>query len=183
MNTPVVAAPQTSSFATWFHRRRATITTVAIGTVTWPVAFGAAWRWWPTSVSPPGDRIAYVLQLAAAPSFVLLLMVTSCMRLFDTAAAENPLAGGESQRWRINQRVVSNTIEQLAIFAPLVIAIALRLPDSQLRLLPIAVTLWCAGRLMFWIGYHVAPHWRGPGFDWTFLTSCVVAGWLVSTFV
>ena len=81
----------------------------------------------------------------------------------------------------LNQRVISNTVEQIAIFVPLLVAIALRLPASQLRLLPITVTLWCAGRLMFWIGYHIAPHWRGHGFDWTFLTTSLLAGWFVVT--
>jgi hypothetical protein len=174
--TPAVA-PRTS----WFHERRAMLHAIAIGAVTWPIAFAAAWMWWPTSASLPPDRLAYVIQLASAPALVLLLMITSCMRLFDTVAAENPLTGGESKRWCINQRVVANTVEQLAIFVPLLVAVALRVPASQLRLLPIAVTLWCAGRLMFWIGYHVAPRWRAPGFDWTFLTTWLLAGWFLAT--
>lgn len=176
-------APPASPLVTWLRERRAIIKGIAIGSATWPLAFAAAWAWWPVSEAAPADRIAYVLELAAAPAILLLLMISACMRLFDTASAENPLLGGESQRWKINQRVLANTVEQLAVFVPLLFAVATRLPPTQLRLLPIAVTLWCTGRLMFWIGYHVAPHWRAPGFDWTFLTSWLLAGWFIYTLV
>lgn len=183
MTTPVPSAIAPAPVVTWLRERRATINGIAIGSATWPLALAAAWRWWPAAHAAPDDRLAYVVQLAAAPAIVLLLMITACMRLFDTAAAENPLVGGESPRWKINQRVLANTVEQLAVFLPLLLALATRLPPTQLRLLPIAVTLWCTGRLMFWIGYHVAPHWRAPGFDWTFLTSWLLAGWFVYTLV
>ncbi len=111
------------------------------------------------------------------------MMVCACFRLFDTPSAEDPFLGSESQRFRINQRVLSNTIEQFLVFVPLVLALAPRLPVGQVKLLPIAVTAWCLGRLMFWIGYHVAPHWRAPGFDWTINTSFLLAGWFVYTLI
>jgi hypothetical protein len=180
--SPAGDSAPSGGLANWARERRATIKGVAIGSATWPLAFVAAWFSWPAS-EPHPDRIAYALQLVAAPAIVLLLMITACMRLFDTASAENPLLGGESKRFKINQRVVANTVEQLALFTLLVLALAMRLPSSQLKLLPIAVTLWCAGRVMFWIGYHVAPHWRAPGFDWTFLTSNLLAGWFIYTLV
>ena len=41
------------------------------------------------------------------------------------------------------------------------------------------VILW--GGLLFWGGYHVAPVWRAPGFDWTFLTTLLVGGCFVRT--
>jgi hypothetical protein len=178
-----IESSTSSRLATWMHERRATLKGVMIGSATWPPAFLIAWTVWPTTNVAPAERLSYVLQLAAAPAFVLFLMISSCMRLFDTVSAENPLLGGESERWKINQRVLSNTTEQLAVFALLLFAIATRLPASQVKLLPIAVTLWCAGRVMFWIGYRVAPHWRAPGFDWTFMTTTLLAGWFVYTLV
>ena len=182
MTTPPSVAPPPPTLSTWVQARRTAIKSVAIGAVTWPLALGAAWMWWPAATTPP-DRVAYVLQLAAAPAIVLLLIISSCMRLFDNAGAENPMNGVESGRFKINQRVLVNTVEQLAVFVLLLFAVAMRLPPSQLRLLPIAVTLWCAGRMMFWIGYHIAPHWRAPGFDWTFLTTWLLAGWFIYTLV
>ena len=156
--------------------RRGTLVGIGIGTTTWALAFCAAWRFWPPA--PPTtaeERIALALQLLALPAIVLLLMICACFRLFDTARAEDPLAGAESPRFRINQRVLTNTLEQGAVFVLLVLALATRLPADQMKLLPIAVTIWCAGRLMFWAGYHIAPHWRAPGLDWTFYTSSLLA--------
>jgi hypothetical protein len=173
-----------SPLATWVRERSASLKAIIIGSLSWAVAFVIAWFAWPTT-SPvlPADRVSYALQLGAAPAILLLLMVCACFRIFDTPSAENPFLGGESQRFRINQRVLSNTIEQSLVFVPLVLALAPRLPVGQLKLLPIAVTAWCLGRVMFWIGYHVAPHWRAPGFDWTLDTSFLLAGWFVYTLI
>ena len=171
----------TSMLATWLQQRTRTLIGIAIGTVTWLLATAVAWQCWPAVTLATTDRIPYALQLAAAPALLILLMTCSCLRLFDTVEAEDPLRDRVSPRFRINQRVLTNTVEQAWIFVPLLLALATRLPDGQLRVLPIATAFWCAGRLMFWAGYHVAPHWRAPGFDWTFWTSGVVAGWFVCT--
>ncbi len=179
-SSPIDASP--SGLATWIRERRATLKGITIGTVTWPVALVAAWSLWPASAAP-ADRIAYTLQLAAAPAILFMLMISACMRLFDTAGAENPLLGAESTRHKINSRVLSNSLEQLVIFVVLLLAIATRLPPTQLKLLPIATLLWCVGRVMFWVGYHIAPHWRAPGFDWTFYTTSLLAGWFIYTLV
>jgi hypothetical protein len=175
-------AQSASAVLTWLRERRPTLVGIGFGTTTWAAAFSLGWRVWPASPPvPAGDRIGYALQLVAWPALVLLMMVCSCFRLFDTAQAEDPLAGAESPRFRINQRVLTNTLEQSAVFVLLVLALATCLPPGELKLLPIAVTIWCAGRLMFWVGYHVAPHWRAPGFDWTLYTSALLAGWFVYT--
>src|SRR5262245_40276348 len=69
----------------------------------------------------------------------------------DTERAEDPFANAESHAWKINQRVLSNTIEQALIFLPALTALAVRIDAAQLAVLPMAVTLWCAGRILFWI--------------------------------
>jgi len=170
--------------ATWIGERKEMLVSIGIGTFSWPVVMGAAWSFWPASVViPMTDRLAYAFQLAAIPAVLLLLMVVFCMRLFDTTEAENPLAGAESERFKINQRVISNTIEQGLIFVPILIALSIRLTDEHLKLLPAAMTVWVTGRLLFWAGYHIAPRWRAPGFDWTMLTAILAAGWLIYTVV
>ncbi len=172
------------SLSAWIRERRDTLIGIGIGTTSWVTVFSAAWLLWPPlPVVAPGDRISYALQLVAAPAILLLLMICSCFRLFDTAQAENPLVGAESQRFRINQRVLTNTVEQGAAFVPVVLALTSRLSPEHLKLLPIAVAVWCSGRVLFWAGYHIAPHWRAPGFDWTFYTSALLAAWYVSTWV
>ena len=168
------------SLSAWARERRRTIQVVALGTVSWAIVFGAAWMLWSAApLVPPADRVSYALQLGAAPAIVMLLISCACLRLFDTPRAEDPRLGAESERFKINQRVLTNTVEQAWVFAPLLLALAPRLPPEQIKLLPIAVSIWCVGRVMFWGGYHVAPHWRAPGFDWTICTSCLLAGWFL----
>lgn len=172
------------SLAVWARERRLTLTVVAAGTVSWAVVVGAAWMLWPTVTPvPSADRVAYALQLGAAPAILMLLMICACFRLFDTPRAEDPRLGAESERFKINQRVLTNTVEQGWAFVPLVLALSPRLSPGQLKLLPIAVSVWCAGRVMFWVGYHVAPHWRAPGFDWTISTTFLLAGWFLYTLI
>jgi hypothetical protein len=180
----MTAGTSKSAVSVWIRARRPTLMVIGGGTVSWAIAFGLAWLLWPTSPPvPPSDRVSYALQLGAAPAILMLLMIGSCFRLFDTVRAENPFEGAESQRFKINQRVLTNTVEQTWVFVPLLLALAPRLPSEQIKLLPIAVSIWCLGRVMFWRGYHVAPHWRGPGFDWTICTSGLLAGWFVYTLV
>jgi hypothetical protein len=176
----VTSGRSKSSISVWIRERRSTLKVVALGTVSWAIVFGAAWMLWPTaSLVPLSDRVSYALQLGAAPAILMLLMTCACLRLFDTPRAEDPRLGAESERFKINQRVLTNTVEQSWIFVPLLLALSPRLSPGQLKLLPIAVSVWCTGRVMFWVGYHVAPHWRAPGFDWTFNTSCLLAGWFL----
>jgi hypothetical protein len=178
------AATDKFASAAWFRERRATLLGIAVGTSSWLAAFCISWLLWPASRPVPSDeRISYALGLLAGPATLILLMICSCFRLFDTPRAEDPLLGAESQRFKINQRVLTNTVEQCAAFSPLVLALAVRPPPAQQKLLPIAVTIWCAGRMMFWIGYHVRPHWRAPGFDWTFYTTALLAGWYVYSLI
>ena len=89
------------------------------------------------------ERTSYALQLLGWPALVLLAMVCSCFRLFDTDRAEDPLAGAESLRFRINQRVLTNTLEQAAVLVALVLALANDLAPEHLKLLAVAVTIWC----------------------------------------
>ena len=165
-----------SAISEWVAPRAPVLRAIALGFGSWPVAAGAAWVLWPdvTPIEAPVDRALLALQLAAIPAVVLQLMLQSLWRLLDTNKAEDPLAGAESRRWKINARVFQNTIEQTLLFVPVLVALAIRLPPELTRVLPILVALWTAGRLMFWAGYHVALHWRAPGMDWTTAT-CTAA--------
>ena len=169
--------------ARWMSARRSTLVSIAVGTVTWVVAFGVGWALWPAGpqLASAGDRLGFAAQLLAPIAVIALLMVSACFRIFDTEGAENPLGNAESPAWRIHQRVLQNTVEQALIFVPALLALASRIDPGDTRMLPLLVTLWCAGRLLFWIGYRVKPVLRGPGFEWTLYTSVVALGWFATT--
>lgn len=178
MNT--IALPISS---TWLEPRKPMLRAITVGNVTWSIAAAVAWAAWPAVAPRIGvaDRLAFAAELAAAPAAVALAMVLSCMRLFDTARAEDPFANAESHEWKINQRVLSNTIEQGFIFLPALTALAVRIDGAHLAVLPVAVAVWCTGRVLFWVGYRRDVRWRAPGFDWTLNTTFVVLAWLAMT--
>jgi hypothetical protein len=45
------------------------------------------------------------------------------------------------------------------------------------------MSLWCLGRLLFWVGYRVAFHFRALGFDWSLSATTVTLGWLGFTLI
>lgn len=177
MNTAQLVAPS------WLEPRKSMIRAIGIGNVSWTAAAGLAYAAWPEVAVRGGlaERITFVAELAIAPAAVIMLVVLSCMRLFDTAKAEDPFAGAESPEWKVNQRVLQNTVEQAAVFLPTLFAVAVRVDAARLRLLPIAVALWCTGRLLFWVGYRKSIVWRAPGFDWTLNTTLSLMALFVIT--
>jgi hypothetical protein len=157
--------------------RRLTQRWVAIGWCSFAVVFTAAWWFTPrlAPIAEPLDRLLFVLQLGAAPGFVLVCMLQGLWRMQDTLEAEDPFANKESLGFRINQRVMTNTMEQTLMFLPILIGFAIRMEPAQAYWLPLLVTFWCVARIMFWVGYRRALHLRAPGMDWTTGTLSVTA--------
>ncbi len=125
---------------------------------------------WPAAAVPPtlAERLA-----AALPMLVLILMIATLFRIFDTPGALDPLAGAESRRFRANRQVLQNSIEQFAIFAPSVLSLAAVADDRTWLFVPAMVLLFVIGRLLFWVGYHFGGNWRAPGFNMSFSATLV----------
>lgn len=118
------------------------------------------------------------------PTLVLLLMVVVLFRNFDTEKAADPLAGGESNRHRVNQRVLQNSMEQFLLFVPSVLGLAILAEDVFVwHAVWVAVLLFTLGRVIFWIGYHRSAQARAPGFFISFSTTLLTLGavfWLAA---
>ncbi|NUP13446.1 MAG: hypothetical protein HOW73_46000 [Polyangiaceae bacterium] len=161
----------------WPTRRHLrTLTWIGAGSVFFAVVAGASYVFWPAS-PPPADSAARIVAVAVHlkwPAAIALLMVMSLFRIFYDEATLDPLAGRESPRHRINQRVLSNTVEHLVFFIPAVAALAAGADTpATWRLVPMAIALFCIGRLLFWAGYHVSPNARAFGFNLSFSTSAI----------
>ena len=116
-----------------------------------------------------------------ALGFVALVMMQSLWRITEAPAAEDPFANAESRRWRINQRVYTNTLEQALIFVPVYLGLAIRMAPEHVHMLPAMMAVWCTGRILFWIGFHRTLYARAIGMDWTTVTTFVAAGWFIAT--
>lgn len=172
-----------STLAAWFSPRRRVLGWIAAGYATFFVVGTAAVLAGPrlAPIPAPLDRLLLAIQLAAGPAFVTFLVFSTLGRVMDTVDAENPLLGRESTRFRINQRVLTNTLEQTAIFVPMLLALSLRIDPADTWVLPYLAGIWCAGRVLFWLGYHSDPAHRAIGMDWTTCTAMTTGGWLVAT--
>jgi uncharacterized MAPEG superfamily protein len=78
--------------------------------------------------------------------------------------AIDPLAGAESRRMRVNQRYVQNTIEQLWLFVPGLLMLAVQARDGgSMRAVVACTIVWVIARWVFWIGYLLGPRFRSAG--------------------
>ena len=115
-----------------------------------------------------------------APGLVMLLMVgrLAQRRFFDDelidGASSAPRSGPE-----IDQRVLTNTIEQLVLALCIWPAAAVILAGDGPGVIMVLGLNFAVARLLFWLGYHVAPPLRAFGFAASFYPTVLVALWTV----
>ncbi|HET6196348.1 MAG TPA: hypothetical protein VFE12_11355, partial [Acetobacteraceae bacterium] len=76
--------------------------------------------------APPlntAERLGWACASLLPAVCLLNLMIVAQMRLRVSTDAIDPLAGNDGAKLRLNQRVLSNTVEQLAGFAPALLAL------------------------------------------------------------
>lgn len=112
---------------------------------------------------------------------VLAAMVAVQMGARFVLGVFDPLAGHETRFLRRNQRIISNTVEQMAIFAPSLLALAAGAPGERMAEVTALGFVFALARLAFWAGYLAAPVTRAPGMAATIVTSIatlLAASWL-----
>jgi len=102
---------------------------------------------------------------------VLALMLLAQMAGRIAAGAFDPLAGRETRFLLVNQRAIDNTLEQLAIFAPSLLALAAAVDSGGVPAVMALGVVFAGARLLFWAGYLAAPLGRAPGMAATLATS------------
>lgn len=134
---------------------------VTLAAAIWTLAFLAPMR--TPFLLTTGGEVA-VSSIALASVLTLLLMVESVAheRLFSDSF--DPLAQRDSERLKINQRVLQNTLEQLPLFAAGIAMISWLYPlEVAFRASLATTTVWILSRWIFWIGYHFGPQHRIAG--------------------
>lgn len=133
------------------------------------LAAAAAWAPGGASTAPVAERLQTALR---ADLFVVGWLAAAIanvarMRFFSRSDLAGSSAGPGSQPVRDAGAILQNTAEQvvLALAAHLVLAATLANPALLLAAL---VTLFCAGRALFWIGYGRGAPGRALGFALTF---------------
>jgi uncharacterized membrane protein YecN with MAPEG domain len=120
----------------------------------------------------PATATAERLGLACAALLpgvlVLNVMIALQMVVRAWSRAVDPLAGVDNRLLRVNQRALTNTVEQLVGFAPALTALAAGAPPTWMPGVVALGFVFGVARLVFWGGYLTGPLLRAPGMAATF---------------
>ncbi len=127
------------------------------------------------------ERLGLACASLLPAACVLNLMILVQMRLRARSGAVDPLAGRDDALLLVNQRALTNTVEQLAGFAPAVLTLAAGVTAGRMRFVVAAGVVFALARLAFWAGYLLGPLARAPGMAATFainVATLVAAIWV-----
>ena len=131
-------------------------------------------------VPPDGASTAGRLSLALTwllPSAaVLWAMVVAQMAARFILGAFDPLAPQPGRFLAVNQRVISNTVEQGLIFVPALLALAAGAPAALMPQVLALPAVFVVARCAFWAGYLVAPIGRALGMAATLAVTTAALG-------
>jgi hypothetical protein len=95
-------------------------------------------------------------------------------RFFTPADIDGSGLTAGTDKARVLQAVLQNTLEQTVLAALAYLAFALLAPAQFLGALPAAAALFCAGRALFWHGYAKGAAARALGFALTFYSTVLL---------
>ena len=127
---------------------------------------------WPSTAARLGSASVALIPAAA----VLWLMLATQMAVRMALGAFEPAHQPDGPFLRTNQRAITNTLEQMLIFVPSLLALATGVPATRMpEVLALALT-FAAARLVFWLGYLARPMLRAPGMAASFACSTAALG-------
>jgi len=131
----------------------------------------------------PAQRMAVAFAALLPGAAVLLAMIVVQMAGRNVAGAIDPTAGRDTHFLQTNQRAIGNTVEQLAIFSPGLLALAARVRPETMRQVVALALVFAVARFVFWIGYLLGARLRAPGMAVTLVVNVVtliaaVRAWL-----
>jgi len=121
----------------------------------------------PAAGGPAADPLRHAAALLALPAAAVLAAAVAVMLARFAGGAFDPLRDPEPPAVRLAQRVLSNTVEQAAVVAPLLLACGALADPAHAPALTAAAWLWTAARVLFAAGYAVHPMARAPGMAMT----------------
>ncbi|MEJ0015319.1 MAG: MAPEG family protein [Acetobacteraceae bacterium] len=117
----------------------------------------------PLAGAATADRLGLACAALLPAAGVLNLMILVQMLLRVATGALDPQAGADGRLLRVNQRAITNTVEQVAGFAPALLALAAAAGPEAMRHVVAAGLVFAVARLVFWAGYLCGPMTRAPG--------------------
>lgn len=145
--------------------------------VTLAVLAGAAW--WsaiPQLDKSLGGRLHLFALSGLAPALALATAIARLARhrFFTAEDIDGSGLTAGTERARVLQALLQNTLEQSALALPAYGWWALAGPPATLAVVPAAACLFLLGRLLFFAGYNRGAAGRAPGFGLTFYPTVVL---------
>jgi len=135
---------------------------------------------WPLVPALPRmeDRLAYALRcdLFIVAWLAAAVAAVAQGRFFSAADIGGSGYGAASLRIAVASAVLQNTLEQAVLAVVTHLALASLLRGREMVLVPLLVTMFCAGRLAFWLGYQRGAGGRALGFGLTFYPNVLALG-------
>lgn len=151
----------------FFNREQKTVVGSAIAALLFGIAFVAiAYFFVPIKlpvVNTPEQRLIFALRCQIFPVIMLFAGIAAVGNSRFVSPAINPLAGAESDAMRVHLRYLSNTLEQVVLFAIASLMLSTFLDAERIKLIPILTLVFAIGRVTFWIGYLTDPIYRAFG--------------------
>ena len=123
------------------------------------------------AASSMGVRLGQACAALLPAATVLALMILAQMATRFLLGVFDPLAGRETRTLLLGQRILTNTVEQMAVFVPALLALAAAVAAPQMPAVLALGPVFALGRIVFWAGYLAAPVLRAPGMAGTIVTA------------
>jgi len=131
-----------------------------------------------------GARLAFAARWMLVPALCLFAGIAAAAnRRFFSSEAMDGTRTPQSRALEINLRYNQNTLEQTVLATVAWSGLSLTLPHERLGLIAMLAIVFAIGRILFWIGYLIAPWARAIGFGLTFYPTVVVLIWLAARIV
>ncbi|KAK3107905.1 hypothetical protein FSP39_024894 [Pinctada imbricata] len=117
-------------------------------------------------IENPAQRLVFTFRWLVLSASVLLAMVANVASKRGQTAAINPMTGHE-HFVEVPNRILRNTVEQFILHTIGLFGVMTYASPSNMVVVPVLVTLFVIGRIVYWIGYLRHPMLRGPGWDIT----------------
>jgi hypothetical protein len=147
--------------------------------------------WWLIAAMLPTTQAATSLSvrlgLGAAsllPAVVVLaFMIAAQMAARFWQGVFDPTAGKDGPFLRVNQRVITNSVEQIVMLSPALMALAAEASPARMTQILALPLVFALARLVFWLGYLVSPMLRGPGMAASFAVTLGTLGWAIAVWI
>lgn len=131
---------------------------------------------WCIDLGTGTSRLEWLALALVLPALSLAIAIARLAkhRFFTPQDIDGSALTAGTERARLLQSLLQNTLEQLALAVPVYVAWAVLAPIGWLPTLPVAACLFLLGRLLFFRGYTHGAAARSFGFALTFYPTIVL---------